>query len=161
MAKAKKPSFQGAVHDISQGDMLEAIHQIWLAGIGAVATARKEGPQRFEQLLEEGARISDKARKVADNAVRTALEQVQATVGSRVKDAQSQANDALDNLEKIFQARVHRALSRIGVPSADQIASLSKRVQALSDSVGKLAAKRPPAGRSRSVRARSKVRRAA
>jgi poly(hydroxyalkanoate) granule-associated protein len=160
MAKAKKPSFQGAVHDISQGDMLEAIHQIWLAGIGAVATARKEGPQRFEQLLEEGARISDKARKVADNAVKTALEQVQSTVGSRVKDAQSQANDALDNLEKIFQTRVHRALSRIGVPSADQIASLSKRVQALSDSVGKLATKRP-AGRARPVKARKKVRRAA
>jgi poly(hydroxyalkanoate) granule-associated protein len=160
MAKAKKPSLQGAVHDISQGDMLEAIHQIWLAGIGAVATARKEGPQRFEQLLEEGARISDKARKVADNAVKTALEQVQSTVGSRVKDAQSQANDALDNLEKIFQTRVHRALNRIGVPSADQIASLSKRVQALSDSVGKFATKRP-AGRSKPVRARKKVRRAA
>ena len=160
MAKAKKPSFQGAVHDISQGDMLEAIHQIWLAGIGAVATARKEGPQRFEQLLEEGARISDKARKVADNAVKTALEQVQATVGSRVKDAQSQANDALDNLEKIFQTRVHRALNRIGVPSAEEIASLSRRVQSLSDSVGRLANKRP-AGRAKTVRARKKVRRAA
>ena len=160
MAKAKKPSFQGAVHDISQGDMLEAIHQIWLAGIGAVATARKEGPQRFEQLLEEGARISDKVRNVTDNAVKTALEQVQSTVGSRVKDAQSQANDALDNLEKIFQTRVHRALNRIGVPSADEIALLSKRVQALSDSVGKLATKQP-AGRSKSARTRKKVRRAA
>jgi poly(hydroxyalkanoate) granule-associated protein len=97
---------------------------------------------------------------VADNAVKTALEQVQSTVGSRVKDAQSQATDALDNLEKIFQTRVHRALNRIGVPSADQIASLSKRVQALSDSVGKFATKRP-AGRSKPVRARKKVRRAA
>jgi poly(hydroxyalkanoate) granule-associated protein len=160
MAKTKKPSFQGAVHSISQGEMLEAVHQVWLAGIGAVATARKEGPQRFEQLLEEGARISEKARKVADNAVKTALEQVQATVGSRVKDAQSQANDALDNLEKIFQTRVHSALNRIGVPSADEIASLSRRVQALSDSVGKLASKRP-AGRARPVKARRKVRRAA
>jgi poly(hydroxyalkanoate) granule-associated protein len=160
MAKARKPSLQGAVRDISHGEMLEGIHQIWLAGIGAVATARKEGPQRFEQLLEEGARISDSARKVADNAVKTALEQVQATVGSRVKTAQSQANDALDNLEKIFQTRVHRALNRIGVPSADEISSLSKRVQALSESVGKLAGRRP-ARKSKAVGARKKVRRAA
>lgn len=165
MAKAKKPSLQGAVHSVSQGEMLEAVHEIWLAGIGAVAAARKEGPQRFEQLLEEGARITDSARKAADNALKSAIEQVQSTVGPRVKDAQAQANEALDNLEKIFQTRVHRALNRIGVPTADELASLAKRVQALSDGVSKLAGKRPTA-RSRPAKARKagprkKVRRAA
>ena len=147
MAKAKKKgSRAGAGHSITQGEMLETVHHIWLAGVGALANAKKDGPQVFEKLLAAGARIHESSRKAADEAVRSALEQVQTTVSERMKGAQSQATEAFDSLEKIFQTRVHRVLHQLGVPSSDEIAALSKRVDALNESVGRMSgARRSPA----------------
>ena len=142
MAKAKKKgSRAGAGHSITQGEMLETVHHIWLAGVGALANAKKDGPQVFEKLLAAGARIHESSRKAADEAVRSALEQVQTTVSVRMKGAQSQATEAFDSLEKIFQTRVHRVLHQLGVPSSDEIAALSKRVDALNESVGRMSGK--------------------
>jgi poly(hydroxyalkanoate) granule-associated protein len=136
--KRKKPSLAGAAQRAKQGEMLEAMHQIWLAGLGAIATARKRGPKVLDELLEEGARIHESSRKAADKAVRSALTEVQSMVGDRMRSAQTQASDTLDNLEKIFQTRVHRVLNQLGVPSGDEIAALAKRVDALRASLGSL-----------------------
>lgn len=134
----KKATLSSVRHSISQGDMLEAMHQVWLAGMGAVATARKQGPKVLDELLAEGARIHDTSRKTADKAMRSALAEVQGMVGDRMKSAQAQAGETLDNLEKIFQTRVHRVLNQIGVPSADEIQSLARRVDRLNDTVAQL-----------------------
>jgi poly(hydroxyalkanoate) granule-associated protein len=144
-AKRKKPTLSTVQHSLSQGDMLEAMHQVWLAGMGAVASARKQGPKMLDELLAEGARIHDTSRKAADKAVRSALAEVQGMVGERVRSAQAQAGETLDNLEKIFQTRVHRVLNQLGVPSADEIHSLARRVDRLNDTVSQLAGK--PSGR--------------
>jgi poly(hydroxyalkanoate) granule-associated protein len=130
------PSLAGAARRAKQGEMLEAMHQIWLAGVGAIASARKRGPKVLDELLEEGARIHESSRKAADKAVRSALSEVQFMVGDRMRTAQTQAGDTLDNLEKIFQTRVHRVLNQLGVPSGDEIAALAKRVDALKASLG-------------------------
>jgi poly(hydroxyalkanoate) granule-associated protein len=122
--------------------MIETMHEIWLAGLGALADARKRGPKLLDQLLTEGARVHEETRKVADKALREALEQVQAGVGSRIEEVRATAGDALANLEKLFQSRVHRALGQLGVPTADEIAALSKRVDSLNAGVAALAAKR-------------------
>jgi len=153
----------------SQAEMLETMHEIWLAGLGALADARQRGPKLLEQLLAEGSRIHEETRQVADKALRRALEQVQSSVGERIEGARSQAGDVLDNLEKMFQTRVHQALGQIGVPTADQIATLANRVESLDASVAALTAGRRPRakgvarGRRGGTRAapKRKVRRAA
>jgi poly(hydroxyalkanoate) granule-associated protein len=142
-----KATLSSVQRSISRGDMLEAMHQVWLAGMGAVATARKQGPKMLDELLTEGARIHDTSRKTADKAMRSALAEVQGMVGDRMKSAQAQAGETLDNLEKIFQTRVHRVLNQLGVPSADEIQSLARRVDRLNDSVAQLGA--APAGKRR------------
>jgi poly(hydroxyalkanoate) granule-associated protein len=145
----RKATLTAARHSLTQGDMLEAMHQVWLAGMGAVATARKQGPKMLEELLAEGARIHDTSRKQADKAVRSALAEVQEMVGDRVKSAQAQAGETLDGLEKIFQTRVHQVLNQLGVPSADAIQSLARRVDRLNDTVAQLA--KAPSGRRRAA----------
>jgi poly(hydroxyalkanoate) granule-associated protein len=162
MASRKKPSpLAGVTRSVTQGEMLEAMHQIWLAGVGAIATARKEGPKILDELLAEGARIHESSRKAADKAVRSALAEVQDMVGERMKNAQTQAGETLDNLEKIFQTRVHRVLNQLGVPSADEIAALAKRVDALKDSVGRLTGLRGAKRKSGRARAGARPRRKA
>jgi poly(hydroxyalkanoate) granule-associated protein len=123
---------------LTQASLLEAMHQIWLAGIGAASRAQVEGPKLLKELMAEGARVHAQTSRATRKAFRGAFDQVQSGITSRVDQVREQAGDAIDNLEKIFQTRVHRALTQIGVPSAEEIAALTKRVDALNANIDRL-----------------------
>jgi poly(hydroxyalkanoate) granule-associated protein len=125
--------------------MLDTMHRIWLAGLGAAAKAQRGAPQLMEDLVEEGARVHSETCGAAGNALRELLGNTKATLDAHVSQVKGQANDALENLEKIFQTRVHRVLTQLGVPSAEEVESLSSRVTALNDSIKQLDRSRKPA----------------
>jgi poly(hydroxyalkanoate) granule-associated protein len=125
-----------------QTQSLDSMNQIWLAGLGAVSKAQRGAPQLLQELIAEGARVHAKTRGAAEKAVRGMVSDVRSTINSRIGEVRGQAADALEGLEKIFQSRVHRALTQIGVPSAEDIAALSERVEALSANIEKLAQSR-------------------
>ena len=133
----------------AQERLLDTVHQIWLAGLGAVSKARQSGPQLLEDLVSEGARLHTQTRGAAEKALRGLLEGVQTSIGERVVKVQGQATDALENLEKIFQTRVHRALTQLGVPSAEEVEALSKRVDRLNANIEKLTQARKGGARGR------------
>ena len=118
--------------------LLDTLHRIWLAGLGAAAKAQRGAPQLMEDLVEEGARVHSQTRGAAEQTLRELLGSTKATLDARVSQAKGQANDALENLEKIFQTRVHRVLTQLGVPSTEEVESLSARVSALNESVKQL-----------------------
>ena len=88
-------------------------HEIWLAGVGALSTARKEGSKLFDLLVQEG-----KARTRA------------MTAGS-VGQIRSRATGGLDKLERMFEQRLTKTLKGIGVPTSHDVSQLSRRVAAL------------------------------
>jgi poly(hydroxyalkanoate) granule-associated protein len=149
MAKRKLRSRSGQDGTPSPStQMLDTLHRIWLAGLGAAAKAQRGAPQLMEELVEEGARVHRETRGAAEKALRELLGNTKATIDARVGQVKGQANDALENLEKIFQTRVHRVLTQLGVPSAEEVESLSARVGALNDSVKQLTSvKQPNRGR--------------
>lgn len=161
MATRKKRRAAGS--PLTQERLLQAAHEVWLAGIGAVTRAQREGPKLFEQLLRDGSQAYATTRGSAGQALQSAVGRIQSSVGPRVEQARAQAGEALDALEKIFQTRVHRALGQIGVPSSDEIAALSRRVDRLNRNVEQLArARKGAAGAPRRGRtARPKAKRAA
>ena len=136
--------------------MLDAMNQVWLAGIGAMSKARQGAPSMLQELIAEGTRVQMQTRDSAEKMLGGLLGEVKSTLNSSVKQVKSQAGDALDNLEQMFQTRVHRALTQLGVPSAEDVDKLSHRVEQLNASVNKLAGNRKPAlaARSRAVVAR-------
>ncbi len=136
--------------------MLDAMNQVWLAGIGAMSKARQGAPSMLQELIAEGTRVQLQTRDSAEKMLGDLLGEVKSTLNSSVKQVKSQAGDALDNLEQMFQTRVHRALTQLGVPSAEDVDKLSHRVEQLNASVNKLAGNRKPvlAARSRAVVAR-------
>jgi poly(hydroxyalkanoate) granule-associated protein len=122
----------------TQQRLLGTVHQIWLAGLGAASKASDGAPRLFEELVSEGARVQAKQRGAAEKIVKGLMEAVNARVG----DVRGQATDTLNSLEKIFQTRVHRALTQLGVPSAEEVEGLSKRIDMLNDNIDKLAGAR-------------------
>lgn len=129
------------------GQMLEIVSQIWLAGLGAVSKAQSGAPKLFNELVTEGARVHGETRDAAEKV----LGEVQSTLNEKMTQVRGKAGDAFENLEKVFQTRVHRALNQLGVPSADEVEALSKRVHALNINIEKLAHARTPAARPRAT----------
>ena len=101
----------------------ESAHQIWLAGLGAYSKAQEEGTKVFDALVKEGETIQKKTRKAADEKM--------AVVAGK-------AAGTWDRLEQVFEDRVARALSSLGVPSKKDIDKLSKRVAELTAVVQQL-----------------------
>jgi poly(hydroxyalkanoate) granule-associated protein len=134
--KVRRP--RAAARRFPQANLLETMHQIWLAGIGAASRAQVEGPKLLKELMTEGARVHSQASRATRKVVRGTFDQVQSGIVSRVDQVREQASDAIDNLERIFQTRVHRALNQLGVPSAEEIAELTKRVDALNANIDRL-----------------------
>jgi poly(hydroxyalkanoate) granule-associated protein len=129
----------------TQVTLVDAVHQIWLAGMGALAKAQKEGPKAFETMIVEGASFIDKSRAQAESTVRDAISTVQSAVEERMQDTKDQATETWDNLEKIFQGRVTKVLQQVGVPTAREINALTRRVDELNSNVLALGRKRPTA----------------
>jgi poly(hydroxyalkanoate) granule-associated protein len=108
--------------------------QIWLAGLGAFATAQREGRNVFDTLVKQGESLEAKTRTAA---VETA-EAARGAARTKAKEMQAMAGDTWDKLEQVFENRVSRALSRLGVYSASDVEKLTARVNELSEAVNAL-----------------------
>ncbi len=139
---ARRTVARRAAQRAPQGRLLDTVHQIWLAGLGAASKASQGAPRLMEDLVNEGARVHAEARGVAEKALRGLLSSVQSSIAGRVGEARGQAAETLNNLEKIFQTRVHRALAQLGVPSAEEVESLSRRIDTLNSNIDKFTGER-------------------
>ena len=101
----------------------ESAQQIWLAGLGAFAKAQQEGNKVFDALVRQGETIQKTTRKVAED---------------KVTEMAARATGTWDKLEQVFEKRVARSLHSLGVPTKDDVATLSKRVAELKAAVDKL-----------------------
>jgi len=140
--------------------LIENVQQIWLAGMGAVARAQKEGPAAFQEAVADGFKLLTRSRSTAEQVIRDAFEAAQGTVESRLDSARDQANETWDNLEALFQSRVHKALQQLGVPSGDEIRLLTKRVAELNENVKALSARQARGRGRRTRKAKAKAPRA-
>lgn len=101
----------------------ESAQQIWLAGLGAFAKAQEEGNKVFDVLVKEGEAIQSKTRKLTD---------------AKIAAVAGKAAGTWDRLEQVFEDRVARSLSSLGVPSKKDIDKLTKRVVELTAVVQEL-----------------------
>jgi poly(hydroxyalkanoate) granule-associated protein len=143
MAAKKKGKLSGSGQPKGDLNLLYSAHQIWLAGLGAMSRAQAGAPRIFDELMREGSKLQGSALDAAQKAVMQAFQGAQKSVNQRVDTVKEQASETWDNLEKIFQTRVQRAMHQLGMPTAEEITALSRRVHELAESVDKLAAKAP------------------
>jgi poly(hydroxyalkanoate) granule-associated protein len=108
------------------------------AGSEARPGARQTGPTAFQDAVVEGLRLLGQSGTTAQRRVRDVFETAQETLQSRVGGAREQAQETWDNLEALFQSRVQRAMHQLGVPTAEEIRALTRRVAELNDSVNKI-----------------------
>lgn len=130
----KTASSTGLFDSALAGSVKESAQQIWLAGMGAFSKAQEEGSRVFEALVKEGVSLQRKTQSVAEER----LGEVTGRMSSMAGDVGAKAGQQWDRLESIFEQRVSKSLTKLGVPSAQDVACLVARVDALSAQVAKL-----------------------
>lgn len=140
-AKKKGKLGAGAAQSQAKRDLnlLYSANQVWTAGLGAMGRAQSGGTKFFDELVREGSKLQGSALDTAQKVVMQAFQGAQKTVNRRVGDVKGQASETWDNLEKIFQTRVQRALHQLGMPTVEEITALTSKVNELTHSVDKLA----------------------
>ena len=118
--------------------IVDSAQQIWMAGMGAFNRAQEEGTKLFETLVKEGSTLEQKTRRLATGKV----DAVRDAVENRVGAVKERAADTWDRLEKVFEDRVQRALTRLGVPGRDDLQTLIARVDALNAELRRLGSQR-------------------
>lgn len=157
MADKKAASANGLFDSALAGQVKDSAQQIWLAGMGAFAKAQAEGRQVFEALVKEGASLQKKTQSAAEERIG----EVTSRMSSMAGDVSSRAGQQWDKLESIFEERTAKAMKRLGVPSAKDVAELSARIDELGAKVAKLAKSTAKAAEPRSARANGANRTAA
>jgi len=121
----------------------ESAQQIWLAGLGAFAKAQEEGSKVFDTLVKEGVSIQRKTQSSAGEKFSEATSKMT----SMASDLSSRASGQWDKLETIFEGRVSKALSSLGVPTAGDIEALNARIDELQRQLSRLEPKTTAARR--------------
>jgi poly(hydroxyalkanoate) granule-associated protein len=138
--------------------VIENVQQVWLAGMGAIARAQKEGPAAFQDAVAEGLKLLNRSRSSAEQLMRDVFESAQGSVQSRIGSARDQAAETWDNIEALFQSRVQKAMQQLGVPNAEEIRLLTRRVAELNANVKALSAGRTRGRKAPRARAKRKSR---
>ena len=140
MADKKAASPAGLLDNALAQSIKESAQQIWLAGMGAFAKAQAEGTQAFDKLIKDGISLQKKTQGMAEDKISEVTGKMTAMAG----EVTAKAGQHWDKLESIFEQRTAKAMSRLGVPSAKDMAALNERVEKLAAEVAKLGGKKAP-----------------
>jgi len=136
-AKAEMESGEsGPAKDTAQG-VFDSSHKIWLAGLGAFSRAQREGAKVFESLVKQGEELQSRTKQAASETASAA----RGVAAAKAKEMQEMAGGTWDKLEQVFEDRVARALSKLGVYTQNDVQRLAARVDELAAAVNKLVAK--------------------
>ncbi|NBC16807.1 MAG: DUF2188 domain-containing protein [Bacteroidetes bacterium] len=132
-AKDKKPSKAFSLGDLPD-EVAGRAREIWLAGLGALASVQEEGGKVFNDLVRKGEtwekdRVKDlgEAKKKVEASVEKAAE--------RGKEARSGIDKRIDSVE----ASLENVLTRLSGLVRDEVKGLSGRVDKLAHRVEALA----------------------
>ena len=136
MAKKPEPATPG-MPDLSA----LSSHQIWLAGLGAMAQAQAQGNKAIESLVSDGLAFQRRSQEEA----RQRFEEATERFTSMAQGLGQQASGRIDKLEHVFEERVARALHRLGMPTLQDMADLQTRVADLEAQLAKASRAAKPA----------------
>lgn len=114
-----------------QNELTERGRDVWLAGLGALATVEEEGTKLFNRLVDRGQEFEEERRAKLEEATEKARKQRD--------EAIAQLEEAGEETQSVLSDSVSSALERFGVPTRKEVDDLAAKVDHLSQQVEKLA----------------------
>ena len=116
-------------HDFKD-EIKQNAEKVWLAGLGALATAEEEGGKLLRGLMKKGESYEKKGLAQFDK-LKAKVEGVAETAKDRAGEAWGKVEGKVEDVEDRLDDRVASVLRKIGVPSKNEIATLTRRVEEL------------------------------
>lgn len=117
-------------------NVTETARQIWLAGLGALSSAKEEGTRLYDNLVVKGEAFEKKGKKEIESLVDS--------VKAMAKDTESKVTS---KVTETMDDAVKQVLDRFDIPSRDEVKTLISKVEALTKKVEELT-KKPAADKS-------------
>lgn len=111
--------------------MSSAFRSVWLAFLGVPVAAAEGGKLAFHHLVERGEKVESLGKehfKTAGQSAGRVVETVTSTVGETVRDIGGKARSFAGKSEEVIDQKIADKLKSMGVPTKDDLQSLSKRV---------------------------------
>jgi poly(hydroxyalkanoate) granule-associated protein len=103
--------------------LVDAVHRVLLASIGAVALAKEDMEDLVGKLVERG--------EIAEADGRKMMKEV-------MERRKKQASEQTKKAEDVLDQRVEDVMSRMNIPTKDEIEALSAKITALTKKVDEL-----------------------
>ena len=100
----------------------------------AFALAKQTARKTFASIVKQGVALEAASRKIAIERANAAKHA--AIAGA--EEARAKTVEAVTHLEKVFEQRVSKAISKMGVPTTKDVRALSRQVAQLQVSVDRL-----------------------
>jgi len=128
-----------------QDEFSTSARQIWLAGLGALATGQETGNKIFKDLVKKGEALEEAGK-----------EQVEKAKGT-VSGVSVMAESYWETFEKKVDEKMTAVIHKLGVPTNSEIEALTKKVEDLTKTIEALQKKqaapaRKPAARKPAAR---------
>lgn len=114
-----------------KNELTERGREVWLAGLGALATVEEEGTKLFNRLIDRGQKFEEERR--------TELEEATEKARKQRDEALAQIEEAGEETQSVLSESVNSALEQFGVPTRTEVDDLAEKVEHLSQQVEKLA----------------------
>lgn len=109
-----------------QDEIKESAHKIWLAGLGALAAAEEEGTKLFNRLVDRGKDFEAKGKVQVDK------------VKAEAEKVKSKAEETFEEWTAKADERFTGLLQKLGVPTRDEIHTLTQKVEELTAKIEQL-----------------------
>ncbi len=121
-----------STHDSTnlQDEIAQRGRDVWLAGLGALATVEEEGSKLFNDLVDRGREYEGEGRQK--------LEEARARAQEQSSDALEQLGEVSEDTRRMISGVVDNALERFNVPTQKEVDHLSQKVDALSQQIDAL-----------------------
>lgn len=113
--------------------------KIWLAGLGVYSKIDSDGSKIFDELVKDGEKAEKRVKKAGSKLVDEARAS-SASARFRVEDVKDLALGKWGAFEEAFDKRLTSAISRLGIPSRDEVKTLHAKVETLTRHIEKLTA---------------------
>jgi poly(hydroxyalkanoate) granule-associated protein len=119
--------------------ILDMANKIWMAGLGAVQTAEKEGSKLFKSLVDKGTDFQAVRREISQKQLEKIGQIVKGGVGSvkgKIDDITQQKEGMWDKIK--VEQTLASVIKTFGVATKKEIDGLNRKIDALSKAVGEM-----------------------
>lgn len=111
--------------------------EVWLAGLGAIASVEEEGQKLFGNLVEKGTELEKKG----EEKINAAVADVKGQVKAEIKKVEDKVDETMGSVSNVFEKNVSVVLEKIGVPTSTEVKDLIGKVENLTKKVEELTKK--------------------